>query len=168
VTDSEFRSAFNGHSNVVFRFAFRMMGSEQDAEDIAQEAFLALWRRPEGYNADRGELRPYLLGVTRNLVLKKWRALRPTEDLDPESLIWAPVDLVQMERQQAVAMAVGQLPVLQREALVLAEYEDLSLEQIAVIAGADVAAVKSRLHRARQNLRRLMAALLDEPRGVLK
>ena len=73
-----------------------------------------------------------------------------------------------MERRQAVAIAVGQLPVLQREALVLAEYEDLSLEEIAGITGADIAAVKSRLHRARQNLRRMMAALLDEPRGVLK
>ena len=168
MTDSEFRGAYAGHSNVVFRFAFRMMGSAQDAEDIAQEAFLALWRRPGGYQADRGEVRAYLLGITRNLVLKKWRALRPTEELDPESLTCEPVNLVEMERRQAVAIAVGQLPVLQREALVLAEYEDLTLEEIAGVTGADIAAVKSRLHRARQNLRRMMAALLDEPRGVLK
>jgi RNA polymerase sigma-70 factor, ECF subfamily len=173
VNETEFRKAFDGHKNAVYRFAFRMMQSEQDAEDIAQETFLALWRRPHAYDSNRGELRAYLLGVTRNIVLKRWRQRRPTEDLDIESLRCAPIDLVDRERQEAIAAAVGQLPVLQREALVLAEYEDLSLEQIARVTCADLAAVKSRLHRARQNLRQMLAGLLSDhkdiqPKGVLK
>jgi len=176
VTDPEFRQAFDGHKNVVYRFAFRMMGSEQDAEDIAQEVFLALWRRPDGFDASRGQLRAYLLGVARNMVLKRWRARLPSQELDADvdldTLSCAPVNLVELERQQAIAAAVGGLPVLQREALVLAEYEALSLEEIAGVTGADLAAVKSRLHRARQNLRRMLAGLLEnakgaEPKGVL-
>ena len=60
---------------------------------------------------------------------------------------------------------------LQREAVVLAEYEEMSLEEIAQATGADLAAVKSRLHRARQNLRRMLAPWLQlkgpETKGVL-
>jgi len=51
---------------------------------------------------------------------------------------------------------------LQREALVLAEYEELSLDEISRATGADLAAVKSRLHRARENLRRMLAPLLAQ------
>jgi RNA polymerase sigma-70 factor (ECF subfamily) len=58
----------------------------------------------------------------------------------------------------AVASAVAELPVLQREALVLFQYEGATLEEIARIAGADVGTVKSRLHRARERLRRVLAA----------
>jgi RNA polymerase sigma factor (sigma-70 family) len=56
---------------------------------------------------------------------------------------------------------VAALPPLQRDALILSEYEDMSLEEIAQATGAEIAAVKSRLHRARENLRRLLAPLLE-------
>jgi RNA polymerase sigma factor (sigma-70 family) len=56
---------------------------------------------------------------------------------------------------------VAALPPLQREALILAEYEEMSLEEIARATGVELAAVKSRLHRARENLRRLLAPLLE-------
>jgi DNA-directed RNA polymerase specialized sigma24 family protein len=64
-----------------------------------------------------------------------------------------------------VAQAVAALPPLQREALILAEYEEMSLEQMVQLTGADLAAVKSRLHRARENLRRMLAPLMP-PRGT--
>jgi RNA polymerase sigma-70 factor (ECF subfamily) len=60
-----------------------------------------------------------------------------------------------------VAQAVGALPPLQREVLILAEYEEMPLEEIARSVGAELAAVKSRLHRARENLRRMLAPLLE-------
>ena len=64
-------------------------------------------------------------------------------------------------RAVAVEKAILMLPPLQREAVVLAEYEEMSLEEIAHGTAADLAAVKSRLHRARQNLRRMLAPLLE-------
>jgi RNA polymerase sigma-70 factor, ECF subfamily len=60
-----------------------------------------------------------------------------------------------------VALAVAALPPIQRETLILSEYEELSLVEIAQANGAELAAVKSRLHRARMNLRRMLAPLLE-------
>ena len=61
-----------------------------------------------------------------------------------------------------VARAVQLLPPLQREALVLAEYEEFTLDEIAHATESAVTSVKSRLHRARVNLRRMLAPLLEE------
>lgn len=61
-----------------------------------------------------------------------------------------------------VARAIRTLPPLQREAIILAEYEDLTLEEIARVAQSEVGSIKSRLHRARANLRRMLAPLLEK------
>jgi RNA polymerase sigma-70 factor (ECF subfamily) len=166
VTDPDFREAFRDHKDVVFRFAYRMTGSSSAAEDIAQDCFVALWRKPAAYDGRRGALRAYLLGIARNLILKCWRDTRPHEPLEADTAASPPVDLEGMERAEAIAQAVAALPPLQREALVLAEYEDLSLDEIACATGADLAAVKSRLHRARENLRRTLAPLLEQKGSV--
>jgi RNA polymerase sigma-70 factor, ECF subfamily len=161
MTDPEFRAAFHGHKDVLYRFAYRMTGSQAAAEDVVQDCFLALWRNPGGYHPDRGALRPFLLGMARNLLLKRWRGERPHDSLEDDSSICGPIDLEGRERSQAVARAVGMLPPLQREAVILAEYEEMSLDEMARVTGADLAAVKSRLHRARLNLRRMLAPLLE-------
>ena len=165
MTEAEFRDAFRQHKDVLFRFAYRMTGLVETAEDVVQDCFMTLWRKPEAYQQERGALRPFLLGIARNLILKRRRGDRPQEVLDDEALICAPLDVMEAERGEAVATAVAQLPLLQREVLVLAEYEEIPLEQIAQTTGAGLAAVKSRLHRARQNLRRMLTPLL-EPKGV--
>jgi RNA polymerase sigma-70 factor (ECF subfamily) len=145
----------------VYRFAYRMTGSISTAEDVVQDCFTALWKRPAGFHPDRGALRAYLLGIARNIVLKGWRRERHHDTREPESLVCPPIDVVRMERSEAIAAAVQALPPLQREALVLAEYEELALDEIARLTEADLAAVKSRLRRARQNLRRMLAPLLE-------
>ena len=161
MTEPDFQAAYHGHKHVLYRFAFRMTGSAAVAEDIAQDCFLALWRNPRAYDAGRGALRPFLLGMARKLALKRWRAERPHDPLEDDSAICGPLDLVGEERAATVARALGMLPPLQREAVVLAEYEDLSLEEISSATECELAAVKSRLHRGRQNLRRLLAPLLE-------
>ena len=92
---------------------------------------------------------------------KRWRAERPYDPLEDESSICGPLDLVGEERAETVARAVQALPPLQREAVILAEYEEISLEEISSATGSELAAVKSRLHRGRQNLRRMLAPLLE-------
>jgi RNA polymerase sigma factor (sigma-70 family) len=161
MTDPEFRTEFHGHKDVLFRFAYRMTGSAASAEDMVQDCFLALWRNPAAYHPDRGTLRAFLLGVTRNLLLKRWRHERPFDALEDDEPLCPPADLEGRERSERVARAVQLLPPLQREAVILAEFEELPLEEIARVTGADLAAVKSRLHRARQNLRRSLAPLLE-------
>src|SRR5580704_19547483 len=166
MTDSDLRDSFRCYKDVLYRFAYRMTGSGPAAEDVVQDCFIALLRRPGGYDPDRGAMRAYLLGIARKVVLKRWRQERHYEAEEPDSLVCVPLDLVMIERSKAVAAAVQALPPLQREALVLAEYEELPLDEIARATGADLAAVKSRLHRARQNLRRVLAPLLETKRNL--
>lgn len=161
MTDADFRDAYRGHKDVLYRFARRMTGSAATAEDIVQESFLALWRSPAAYDSSRGSLRSFLIGVARNLALARLRRDRPHEELHEDASVVGPLDAAGLERAELVARAVASLPALQREALILAEYEDLPLEEIGRITGAGIAAVKSRLHRARENLRRMLAPLLE-------
>ncbi|HET9358690.1 MAG TPA: RNA polymerase sigma factor [Vicinamibacterales bacterium] len=158
MTDEEFRAAFDQHKDAIYRFAWRMTGNDA-ADDIAQDVFLVLWRQPDRFDPARGSLRAYLLGVARNLTRKRWRDAHRWEEIDEERFVAQPVDVERRETAQIVADAIRALPPLQREALVLAEYEQLSLEDIARIADAEVGTVKSRLHRARENLRRMLAPL---------
>jgi RNA polymerase sigma-70 factor (ECF subfamily) len=166
MNEAAFRDAYRQHKNVLYRFARRMTGSSAAAEDIVQESFLALWRSRCTYDPARGALRSFLLGVTRNLALQRLRRDRPHEELEEDSSVAGPIDVVGAERGEIVARAVAALPPLQREALILAEYEEMSLEEIGRATDVDLAAVKSRLHRARENLRRMLAPLL-EVRGTV-
>jgi RNA polymerase sigma-70 factor (ECF subfamily) len=166
MTDSDFRDAFHRHKDLLFRFVYRMTGSGSVAEDLVQECFTSLWEHPGRYDSGRGTLQAYLLRMARNLVFKRWSRERRYGSEEPEALVCPPFDVLGMERSEAIAAAVQALPPLQREALVLAEYEELSLDEIARATGADLAAVKSRLHRARQNLRRVLAPLLETKRNL--
>ncbi len=161
MTDSEFREAYRQHKDVLYRFAWRMTGSAAAAEDLVQDCFLMLWRNAAAYDHERGTLRSFLIGVTRNLAMKRSRRERTFDELEEETAVSGPIDPAGLERGEMIAQAVAALPPLQRETLILAEYEELSLEEIARATGAELAAVKSRLHRARENLRRLLAPLLE-------
>jgi RNA polymerase sigma-70 factor (ECF subfamily) len=159
--EQAFLAIYHRHRTAVFQFAWRLTGSRAAAEDVTQECFLALIRR-EGFDDERGELRSYLFGIARNLVFRRLRiSEREAEEAEDAP---GPVDvlgeILDAERSELVAGAVAQLPVLQREAIILFTFEELSLEQIAKIVGVDAAAVKSRLHRARESLRRTLAPLL--------
>lgn len=159
MTEPEIRAAYQHHKDAIYRFAWRMVGSASTAEDIVQECFLSLLRNPDGYEAARAPLRPFLLAVARNLALKRWRTEQRFDGLDEESFVAQPVDPEAGETSKLVAKAVQSLPPLQREALILFEYEGLSLEEIARAVDAEIGTVKARLHRARENLRRILAPL---------
>jgi RNA polymerase sigma factor (sigma-70 family) len=107
-------------------------------------------------------LRTYLFGISRNLVLRRLRISRREAEQAADAM--APVnvlsDLLEAERSELVAGAIAQLPILQRAAIVLFTFAELSLEEIAKITGVDVGAAKSRLHRARESLRTALAPFL--------
>jgi RNA polymerase sigma-70 factor (ECF subfamily) len=159
MTECEFRDAFKNHKDAVYRFAWRMIRSPAAAEDIAQEVFLLLLRQPERFDRSRGKMRSFLLGVARNLVRKRWRDENRWDSLDDQHLISQPIDIVNHEAAEIVGLAVQALPPLQREVLVLAQYEGLTLDEIAGAVDAEIGTVKARLHRARQNLKRMLAPL---------
>ena len=165
MTDAEFQAAFDTHKDAVYRFAWRM-SSPSAAEDITQDVFVALLRHPERFDPRRGSLRAFLLGIARNVALKRWRSEHRFEPLDGDGFVAEPLNLERGEIGELVGRAVRSLPPLQREAVILAEYEGLSLEEIARAVDTEVGTVKSRLHRARENLRKMLAPLRSQKSEV--
>ena len=157
VTRADVENAFDQHKDAVYRFAWTMSSSPAAAEDITQEVFLTVLRDQVRFDPTRGSLRAFLLGIARNLALKRWRDEHRWDTLDDDRFVAQPFDLERGEIGELVSSAIRTLPPLQREVVILAEYEELSLEQIGRAVEAEVGTVKSRLHRARQNLRRMLA-----------
>jgi RNA polymerase sigma-70 factor (ECF subfamily) len=148
-----------------------MLGSAPQAEDVTQECFLSILRRPEAFRAERASLRTYLCAIARHLALKQLRKRGqetlvddPPEDASGGARAPAGRDplsrVIEEEAAEAVRAAVEALPPLQREAVVLFEYQDMSLADVAAVCDTDVGTVKSRLHRARERLRRTLTPLL--------
>lgn len=159
--EAAFLLLYERHRDAVFRFAYRMLGLSAQAEDVTHDCFLSLMRRPEGFDESRATLRTYLLAAARNLSLKYLRrqgsevALEEFSEEPEPSRTEEPLrKLLDEELAFEVSRAVASLPPLQREALLLFEYEELSLKEIASIVQADVGTVKARLHRARARLKR--------------
>ena len=96
--------------------------------------------------------------ASRNLILKRWRAEGHWTSLDDDAFAVDP-PLSDCRVDEKVAHAVQSLPPLQREVLILVEYEGMTLEEAAHAVAADVGSVKVRLHRARSNLRRMLEPL---------
>lgn len=163
-----FVELYERHRNAVFRFAYRLLGSVEMAEDVTHDCFLSLIRRPGNFDPSRGRLRTYLYSAARNLSLKNFRNSGREASIDelseepPVPVREQPLRrLLDEELSQKVKEAMFSLPPLQREALVLFEYEGLTLSEIADIAGTDVGAVKARLHRARERLRTTLRPYLN-------
>lgn len=159
-----FELLYERHGSAVYRYAWLLSRSVPDAEDITQESFLALLRKPGAFDPSRAQLRTWLISVVRRQYLWRCRkASRQTDasDLEIESAAGFDEELIRLERAEAVRQAVGSLPEAQREALYLFEFEELSLSEVAGILDVDVNAVKSRLHRARERLKRLLRPLRE-------
>jgi RNA polymerase sigma-70 factor (ECF subfamily) len=158
-----FLELYDRHRQPIFRFAYRLLGEVDIAEDVTHDCFLSLIRKPENFRPERASLRTYLFAAARNLALKHFRSTGRETRLDemteePElSPRHQPLrKLLDEELAAEVRRAVFSLAPLQREALVLFEYEGLSLNEIAEITGADVGAVKGRLFRARERLKSIL------------
>lgn len=171
---SAFLKLYERHRTPVFRFAYRLSGNIETAEDITHDCFLGLIRKPENFKAEKGGLRTYLISAARNLWFKQLRKLGRESGLDELEDYQVPVvrkeplhTLLEHELSQKVGEAVSSLPPLQREALVLFEYEGFALSEIADMVGTDVGAVKSRLYRARERLKTTLQPYLNTNREIV-
>ncbi|MEP6719372.1 MAG: RNA polymerase sigma factor [bacterium] len=169
-----FQELYERHRKPVFRFAYRLSGNVENAEDLTHDCFLSLIKRIASFDPGRASLRTYLLAATRNLWLKQLRTLGRESALDEfdendfVAVSKAPLGrMLENELSSTVAEAVANLPPLQREALVLFEYEGISLNEIASMVGSDVGAVKARLHRARGRLRKTLQPYLNSNREIV-
>ncbi|CAN5558500.1 hypothetical protein BH11MYX1_BH11MYX1_11760 [soil metagenome] len=151
----------------IYRFGLRMCGDEESAREVLQETLLAAFRHLPGFRGD-ASLSTWLYQIARSFCIKERRGHRPTTSIDDASAAElvdpSPgTDLRAHAREIGVALsrAIKALPDEQREALVLRDVEGLSAEEAAQIAGVDVGALKSRLHRARRAVRGELAAWFD-------
>jgi RNA polymerase sigma-70 factor (ECF subfamily) len=155
-----FQILYERYRDPIFRFAYRLLGSAEAAEDVAHDCFLSLIKEPGRFDSTRASLRTYIYAAARNLAAKRYNSFaRETniEELPEEPQVadhHEPIRRVlDDELAGEVERAIASLPPLQREALILFEYEDLSLSEIAAVVGVDSGAVKARLFRARETLR---------------
>jgi len=155
-----FQILYERYRDPIFRFAYRLLGSAEAAEDIAHDCFLSLIKEPRRFDPSRASLRTYLYAAARNLAAKRYHSSgRETgiDEMADEPQVGerhSPIaQVLDSELASEVERAIASLPPLQREALVLFEYEDLSLAEIAAVVGADSNTVKARLFRAREKLR---------------
>ncbi len=148
--------AFDEYHRAVYRFVYRLAGRADLAEDITQDCFLAMLRDPHRWDPARGEIKTYLFSIARNLAFKRFRDEHSEVQVAEDRAVAIVDQRMDQELPVLVAQMVSQLPDLQREALILFEYEGFQLNEIAEIVNAEVGVVKSRLHRARESMRRLL------------
>jgi len=174
--DASLNDLMGRHAEAVFRFLVRMLGNEQDAQDLAQETFVRVYRAKERFRPD-GKFTAWLYTIAANLARNhlRWRARHPAVSLETSACDGGPTmgeglvaagetperELAFREQVAAVRQAVGQLPEDLREALVLCEWEELSMVEAAVILHTTPKAVDSRLYRARKLLRERLPRLLE-------
>jgi RNA polymerase sigma-70 factor, ECF subfamily len=155
-----FQILYERYRDPIFRFAYRLLGSVEAAEDVAHDCFLSLIKDPGRFDSARASLRTYMYAAARNLAAKRYHSFgRETaiDELREEPRTAERHEPIRRvlddELAGEVERAIASLPPLQREALVLFEYEDLSLAEVATVVGADSGTVKGRLFRAREKLR---------------
>jgi RNA polymerase sigma-70 factor (ECF subfamily) len=171
---SAFEELIERHQALVAGTVGRMLGSNSEVEDIAQQVFIRVWKSARRY-VPRAKFTTWLLKITRNLVFNELRRARrrahvPLQSepgaeelpLKDETNPAPDASLLEVELQRAIEEAITQLPESQRMALVLRRYEQLSYEQIAEVLDLSVPAVKSVLFRARTELRSRLSKYLGQ------
>ena len=166
--DAALNDLMERHATAVFQFLCRMVGNEEDANDLAQETFVRVFRARAQFQLS-DKFSTWLYTIAANLARNhfRWRARHPAISLetsagDPEQTLENVLpacgpspgeQAADAERAATVRAAVAGLPEDLREAIVLCEWEELSLAEAAAILETTPKAVESRLYRARNVLR---------------
>ena len=156
------------HQSKVFTLCVHMLNSREEAEDMAQEAFLKAWRSLGGFHGE-SSFATWMHRLTTNLCLDHLRRQTRRQNVavavsldDEEAAFTEPADsgsdpqreLERKERQRALAKGLKELPEHHRRALVMREVSGLSYQEIADALALDLGTVKSRIARAREALRK--------------
>ena len=142
----------------IVKFAYRYVGNRTDAEDIAQETLIRLWKHAASWEPQGFSLCSWIYRITYNLCIDDIRKRKPVSELKHENQVIAngePEDeLYQSQKNEIVIAALNALPERQRTAINLCVYQALSNQEAADTMGISVEALESLLSRARRNLRK--------------
>ncbi len=167
-----YQRVYEEHHRGVYAVAYRVTGDAAQAQDIVQDVFLRLWRRPYSFDARRGELGSYLRLMARSRALDLWResqaAGRATDRLklvvasdEPRSDERPSEAVERAEARHAVREQLKRLPAPQREALVLAHWGGLTADEIASRVGVPLGTAKSRIRVGMERMRAGMDLQLE-------
>ena len=160
------------HRDAIYAHAFAMLGNRQDAEDVAQEAFIRLWQAMEHTRLKKEK--SWLMKVTHNLCLDWLRKRQRTGAGNPAAVEENGEELLgsnaedphkaaeRHELSELIADALRSLPETPRAVTVLREIDGLSYREISEVLGIPLNSVKVHLHRGRRRLRELLAPYVSE------
>ena len=163
--DVRFTRLYEAYYADVLAYCARRV-NRADAEDVANEVFTVLWRRPDG--VDEESTIAWLYGVAHRAITNRWRSnsrrnrLRERLDgLGGETS--EPIDtvVVRQDEDRIVFVALARLKPADREVLRLSAWEELSAPQIAEVVGCSVSAAEQRLHRAKKRLAKVLSPSLE-------
>lgn len=144
-----FEEIYRMHGRNLEIFLRRVLGSKHAAEDVMQETFTQIWRRPNGFDADRGTLRAYLFGAGRKRAAEWWRKQSSHDSPHRE-----PTES-RTETESIVNDAFAHLTEEQRALIWLREVEGHSYSELSQILQIPIGTVRSRLFTAREDLRKI-------------
>ena len=164
--DSALKEVMERYGSIVLGVAQRVVAGRSHAEEVAQDAFIALWRRPGAFDPTRGSLQSFLVGIARNkaidLVRKEESMRRRTDELMAE--VKTRPTTTTMDRVHDVAViqdALSELPPTQRDAIVLAYFGGRTYREVATELGIPEGTAKTRL---RDGLTKMRDAMTSEGR----
>src|SRR3954453_22469915 len=159
--ENAMEAVFRRYSGPVYSVALRVLRDSGQAEDILQEVFLQLWRRPAAFVQNRGSLGAWLVVIARNRAIDVLRRRKPSDSVD-EVVLTSPINVAD-EAERNIAMqrvrgVIADLPEEQRRTLDLAYFEGLSHTEIARRTGDPLGTVKTRIRQALITLRKALDA----------
>lgn len=152
---------YDRYSKIVYSVALRVLRDPGTAEDVLQDVFMSIWRRPDTFSPARGSLGGWLAVVARNRSIDLLRRKRPSEQVE-EIYLASPFDLAdEAERNSTMQRAraiIARLPLEQRKTLEMAYFDGLTHSEIAEITGDPLGTVKTRIRSALLTLRKELVA----------
>ena len=146
---------YDRHSRIVFAAALRVLHERSAAEDVLQEVFLRVWRKPSGFEGARGSLGAWLSVIARNRAIDVLRRRRPTDSVDDVPLA-CPGDLSEHIEQRVmverIRSLIQKLPPVQQRVLELAFFQDMTHAEIAAQTRMPLGTIKTRIRTALQSL----------------
>jgi RNA polymerase sigma-70 factor (ECF subfamily) len=158
-----FEVFYDRHGGVAYSLAYRIVGERGAAEDVTQEAFISIWRSGARYDAARGSVRTWMLGIVRNRAIDALRSKSgkaPKLDFDDDSILehrpaaeQTESEALQRETAQEVRGALGELPGEQAKVIQLAYFGGFSHSEIAGMLGVPLGTVKGRMRLGLEKIR---------------
>ena len=152
---------YDRYSSVVYGVALRILQDTGAAEDLLQEVFLQLWRRPDAFDSSRGSLTAWLAVITRHRSIDRLRKRRPETDIEDCVIAGGSDPRDETERTlviEKVRAAMNEMSADQRTAIDMAFFQGLTHTEIAEKTGEPLGTIKTRIRSGLQLLRTRLAS----------